>query len=134
MTREERLQQLPSDTRQKVEVLDNLRHILNMSWECDYGVDDTFREVVKIFYKYKFPEMEKYKNRTLELWNTAYTEGYDKGSKGIRMMGEWVCERKQPSWQDRYVCSNCGTEKYFKVGERDNFCPHCGADMRGDSK
>jgi len=45
--------------------------------------------------------------------------------------GEWICDHKQPYWQDRYVCSNCGIEKYFRTSEKYNFCPHCGADMRG---
>lgn len=42
--------------------------------------------------------------------------------------GKWV-EEKYPL----YVCSECGAV-YQKVGYGFNFCPNCGADMRGESK
>lgn len=37
-----------------------------------------------------------------------------------------------------YRCTNCKTEFYLEVGTPEYneywYCPHCGADMRGDNK
>lgn len=49
----------------------------------------------------------------------------------IRPKGEWKCDHKIAYFQDRYVCSECGSEQYFTRDTITNFCPHCGADMRG---
>lgn len=51
-----------------------------------------------------------------------------------------ILERKTGKWNlctdekhdvDYYVCSNCGYEPYRKM-DISNFCPNCGADMRGE--
>lgn len=48
-----------------------------------------------------------------------------------RLQAEWICKTKStfPQYQpDEFECSSCkqvSTQKY-------NFCPHCGAGMRGD--
>ena len=48
-----------------------------------------------------------------------------------RLQAEWVCKTKStfPQYQpDEFECSSCkqvSTQKY-------NFCPYCGAGMRGD--
>ena len=34
--------------RRKYEILEKLRRLLNMSYECDYGISDTFKAVQKI--------------------------------------------------------------------------------------
>ena len=42
-------------------------------------------------------------------------------------------ERKRGEWVD-YKCSICGFEPYNPSGlETFNYCPNCGADMRGDT-
>lgn len=51
----------------------------------------------------------------------------DAVSKGIpykeRPKGEWIVSGLD------YKCSNCGMLPYFR---QYNFCPNCGADMRGE--
>lgn len=44
--------------------------------------------------------------------------------------GEWIDEYEDSILLQR--CSICGYEEYF--ANRPNFCPHCGADMRGDKE
>lgn len=45
-------------------------------------------------------------------------------------------ERKKGKWIDRgymkvgFHCSVCGG---YAISGKDNFCPHCGADMRGEA-
>lgn len=50
--------------------------------------------------------------------------------------GKWVkADYEEDDWpfpEDMfYLCSNCTTRHGF-VGEQPNFCPNCGADMRGE--
>ena len=55
-----------------------------------------------------------------------------------RQNGKWIDQGWHGDWQfetdgrgncwHEYECSLC---RYRKKGGRSNFCPHCGADMRG---
>ena len=59
-------------------------------------------------------------------------------NKGIRLInerpqGEWICITKStfPQYQpDEYKCSECSGPSSIEY----YFCPHCGADMRGNNK
>ena len=59
-----------------------------------------------------------------DLWITNFKEAYELAYKTLE-------ERPQGEWKLHgmiYYCSECGHE----CGESgDNFCGHCGADMRG---
>lgn len=53
--------------------------------------------------------------------------------------GEWIedtvcCENPfdpyKEDFMDVVICSKCGS--YYGIENRSNFCPHCGADMRGN--
>ena len=53
-----------------------------------------------------------------------------------------VVERKTGKWSEEYKCSECGYSAVIRVehdgsvvweSEPFNFCPNCGADMRGES-
>ena len=57
-----------------------------------------------------------------------YNAGYRKKSEG-----EWNCKWKStyPQYEpDEYCCSNCGCVE----NSRRNFCPECGAQMKGYKK
>ena len=48
--------------------------------------------------------------------------------------GKWIAG-KRGEWQtfDECVCSECGCVEYFNIEwKRFNYCPNCGADMRGE--
>ena len=50
--------------------------------------------------------------------------------------GRWICEFYNDVFDvyqaDCSVCKKESTDKYDKVSESYEYCPHCGADMRGE--
>ena len=52
-----------------------------------------------------------------------------------RLQGEWEIEYHGNGWNDYwdYICSNCGKkyERADAVLYKANFCPNCGAQMKG---
>lgn len=48
-----------------------------------------------------------------------------------RKRGEWVVDDDASILFTVYACSECGTKW---VNNRINYCPNCGADMRGNDK
>ena len=65
-------------------------------------------------------------------WNVPITKvadfmsGFEMGKEKFRKKGKWIdaefCD------EQRWQCSECGR----KVLVKENFCPECGADMRGE--
>ena len=47
----------------------------------------------------------------------------------LGMLASITKVEKTAQWTKDDECSNCG--KYVYIGDRDNFCPHCGARMKG---
>lgn len=64
----------------------------------------------------------------------AYQLGYEEGKKDAqpeRKKGKWIEKEYSP-----FYCSVCGTYQYsasWEIKNKEyNFCPRCGADMRGE--
>lgn len=66
----------------------------------------------------------------------AYDRGYDAGYAAAQFIrhGQWECEFYNDLFDvyqaDCSVCKRESTNKYDKVSEDYEYCPHCGADMR----
>ncbi len=62
---------------------------------------------------------------TIDAVEVAYGEWIDKGWKG-----DWQFETdgRGNCWYE-YECSECG---FRNKGSKSNYCPNCGADMRGE--
>lgn len=58
-----------------------------------------------------------------EIYHRGYQDGSEDGLKGIRPQGKWE--------EDGGIiaCSHCHTIWLYR---RTDFCPNCGADMRGE--
>ena len=76
-------------------------------------------------------------------YNPKYTVDYQRAmglhSLGYRKVkrGEWIRQEKEiGKVTTEAVCSKCGRDVVYQVvdnkWEFENFCPHCGADMRGE--
>jgi hypothetical protein len=71
------------------------------------------------------------------MFERGYKQGYEDALKENalkRNKGEWIADVDK--WGDvvttvnGYTCSKCGTFN----SDKDNFCPNCGADMRGKAE
>ena len=64
----------------------------------------------------------------------AYKRGYEAGQRDARKKGRWL------SWgifDDLAKCSVCGKDSFtlhFVNYQNFNYCPNCGADMRGEEE
>lgn len=59
----------------------------------------------------------------------AYLDGYERGLEETRPKGKWI-EIMYTEDRTGMKCSECGYRYGGIFGS--NYCPHCGADMRGD--
>lgn len=67
----------------------------------------------------------------------AYNEGYMCGNKEAekaRPQGEWIIIKSPLSNETIVKCDKCGDEFIGNDVEDYNFCPNCGADMKGGAK
>ena len=63
-----------------------------------------------------------------DAWRDILDMAVDCDSK-VRPRGEWIVDEEQGT----STCSNCGIVWQFTDGTNgSNYCPNCGADMRGD--
>lgn len=60
------------------------------------------------------------------------SKAFDMAIKALeRQHGEWIEDEEQNHVEITFHCSECGY-KAWGIEETTNFCPNCGADMRGD--
>ena len=59
--------------------------------------------------------------------------------KGYRRVerGEWIVTETERAWNNAEIpmkqsCDKCGLQRNIETQVGWNFCPHCGADMRGN--
>lgn len=65
-------------------------------------------------------------------YQEAYQTGCEEGKNG-RPQGEWINEYWEDAYQEYYhTCSIC--EKEMRTTHYDNFCPNCGAKMKGGAE
>lgn len=76
-----------------------------------------------------------------EATERAYKNGYADGQKDARKKGVWLNWQGGPVWPNEFYrwwcCSECKHQMEFdeavtKDEFPSNFCPNCGADMRGE--
>ena len=81
--------------------------------------------------------IEKNKNNTEELLKIAediYNTAYARGKASIDLpQGEWINPDISLSGEFLANCSICG-ESIMASAQHHNFCPNCGADMRGEEE
>lgn len=65
-------------------------------------------------------------------WN-GFRVGYNKAKSelGVHKKGEWIPFYDSENKPYGHKCSCCGYHVVM-VDIKDNFCSHCGADMRGE--
>ena len=71
-----------------------------------------------------------YHHRT-DVQHNALREALNKipSAEPERKTGKWIHDGS--NWENRWLCSACGYKWFIRKGEA-HYCPHCGADMRGD--
>ena len=89
-------------------------------------VTDVSKDLNKIFLKNLEEALEILLIKERE---EAYQKGYENGKK-MKITGKW--NKFQHQQGPTYIrCSIC--DEFYKKDNREyNFCPNCGADMRGD--
>ena len=66
-------------------------------------------------------------------YDTGYQDGLEDGLNDIRPQGEWIKE-DLVTGRYRHQCNVCGFYQPIFGNYTTNFCPDCGADMRGGKK
>ena len=64
-------------------------------------------------------------------YSRGYDDGYKEGYKAERPQGKWI---DLNSIVDKAKCSNCKKIVITEPFGHFNFCPNCGADMRGEKE
>ena len=62
--------------------------------------------------------------------DNIWADGYECGRREKRPTGHWI---KHSTYKDVLICSNCNHGSN-QVYDTFNFCPNCGADMRGEKE
>lgn len=86
--------------------------------------------------------LERLPENSLNLCVKAYNDATDRIQEVISQMDaiesrpkgnfEYLGESKRATYVDMYKCSNCDFVSLSLGDDFLNYCPHCGADMRGE--
>ena len=73
------------------------------------------------------------RKRIADAWCKAeYERGYKDGRESAERKGEWILECDAEGEGDNlYRCSECGCNYGCQEYDIPNYCPHCGAKMKG---
>lgn len=73
-------------------------------------------------------EAIKYGKEQLEIFSGQHAEFIRMAIEALsaQRTGEWIHDGSD--WTNRWICSKCGYKHFL---EKTNYCPNCGADMRG---
>ena len=124
------LKELKYLRKQMQQAIDAIEKLAAQTYDTDYGVIDS--DVVYEALKELPSDLSTYSDK---LWKNAYERGKAEG-QADRKKGHWIPHDTNAAWTYANECSECG--KYLVVsdisgdGKKANFCPNCGADMRGD--
>ena len=95
-------------------------------------IEEMRRDLVEIF-------SEEYDKRNLITADNTAEKMLDKGYRK-QIEGEWIAKKemyKAPSTY-HYYCSNCEKDaiydNFMDYARRTNFCPNCGAKMKGGAE
>lgn len=95
---------------------------------CDYPTEEMAREDAEILIG-RTPsadtDLSEYSDK---LWKNAYERG-----KADRPQGEWIY-KDDDVFAGEYTCSNCNKKAEVDLYGQwilSNYCPHCGARMKG---
>ena len=62
----------------------------------------------------------------------AYKSGYEDGKRDAVKHGRWEPRTDSFGFVRCSVCHDCNIYDDWADGKKWNYCPNCGADMRGD--
>jgi len=108
-------------------------------------VDDMITEyengIVKVLQKYKISCNKEELTKALVYDRDQYKKGFEEGKASVQKIGEWIDGVDVPNRNpylhlaNKKYCSKCLNEAYWDsdYGQQlFDFCPNCGADMRGE--
>lgn len=73
---------------------------------------------------YSWEEMGEIRNMAIEALESVKTF--------TPKRGKWEIISDDDQFEGIYRCSLCGGDAFFSDGDFYNYCPNCGADMRGE--
>ena len=98
------------NNQEAIDLLDNLIGMISDNQDSDY--DEALKMGISALQK----------NESAEEWYKLILEKWDSAEN----KGEWQHDGSR--WKNRFICSVCG---YKLFDAPSNYCPNCGADMRG---
>ena len=72
------------------------------------------------------------KNHCCHRWSKVVRDTVDELEKDRRPHGKWILDAVSPCTISWFRCSYCGYK--YDAYKQSNFCPNCGADMRGETE